>query len=496
MVAALALLPFGYVVVYAATLSPQEAWDLVVRPRVGELATNTVTLMAGVLAVTGVLGLGCAWLVERTDLPLRTLWHVLLAAPLAVPAFVNSYGWVSLTHDVQSYRGAVLIVSMSYFPLVYLPIVAALRMMDPAHEEVARSLGYGPAATFRRVLLPGVRPALLGGALLVALHCLAEFGALQMLAFPTFTTAIFDQYGSAFSSAGANVLACLLGLACLLLVLLELQLRGGRSLSRVGEGARRPVERTRLGWFRVPALAALTGLIALALGVPIGSLVHWLLVGSSTEFPVGELVSAAATTLGLAAAAAAVATVAALPVAWLAVRYRGAASNTVERATFMAHALPGIVVGLALVTISIRYTQAIYQTVPLLLVAYAILFLPRGVVSIRASLEHAPPVLDEVARSLGSGRLKTAWRVTLPLIRPGLGAGAALVFLSVSTELTATLMLAPTGTTTLAMEFWSNSSAVKYGAAAPYALLLIVLSLPATWLLATRATGGGSRWLQ
>jgi iron(III) transport system permease protein len=434
--------------------------------------------------------------VERTDLPWRTLWHVLLAAPLAVPAFVNSYGWVSLTHDVQSYRGAVLIVSMSYFPLVYLPIVAALRMMDPAHEEVARSLGYGPAASFRRVLLPGVRPALLGGALLVALHCLAEFGALQMLAFPTFTTAIFDQYGSAFSSAGANVLACLLGLACLLLVLLELRLRGGRSLSRVGEGARRPVERTRLGIWRLPALAALAGLIALALGVPIGSLVHWLLVGSSTEFPVGDLASSAATTLGLAAAAAAIATMAALPVAWLAVRYRGAASNAVERATFMAHALPGIVVGLALVTISIRYTQAIYQTVPLLLVAYAILFLPRGVVSIRASLEHAPPVLDEVARSLGSGRLKTAWRVTLPLIRPGLGAGAALVFLSVSTELTATLMLAPTGTTTLAMEFWSNSSAVKYGAAAPYALLLIVLSLPATWLLATRATGGGSRWLQ
>ena len=95
----------------------------------------------------------------------------------------------------------------------------------------------------------------------------------------------------------------------------------------------------------------------------------------------------------------------ALPVAWLAVRYRTAASTAVERSTYVANALPGIVVALALVTVSIRVVQPIYQTYVLLLVAYAIMFLPRAVVSVRAALEQAPVVLDDVAHSLGSGPL-------------------------------------------------------------------------------------------
>ena len=113
-------------------------------------------------------------------------------------------------------------------------------------------------------------------------------------------------------------------------------------------------------------------------------------------------------------------------------------------------------------------------------------------VSVRSSLELAPPVLDDVARSLGCTRAGAARRVTLPLIAPGLGASLALVSLAVSTELTATLLLAPLGVSTLATEFWARASSVAYGAAAPYALLLIVLSIPATWLLA-RATTGSAR---
>jgi iron(III) transport system permease protein len=125
-----------------------------------------------------------------------------------------------------------------------------------------------------------------------------------------------------------------------------------------------------------------------------------------------------------------------------------------------------------------------------LLFAYATLFLPRALVSVRASLEQAPPVLTDVARSLGLHPVQALVRVTLPLLRPGLGAGAASVFLAVSTELTATLLLAPTGTTTLATEFWSASSAARYAAAAPYALLLVAVSVPATIFLGMQASRG------
>jgi iron(III) transport system permease protein len=489
-VALLVLVPLGYVASYTWSLGPVATWDLIARPRVGELLRNTVGLLLGAMALSTLIGVACAWLVERSDLPLRRVWHVLFVAPLAIPAFVNSYGWVSLTHAVQGYAGAVLVVSLSYAPLVYLPTVAAMRTLDPALEEVAHSLGLDRWTAFRRVVLSGVRPGVLGGALLVGLHVLAEFGALQMLRFPTFTTAIYDHYRSAFNSAPANVLAGVLVLGCLLLLVAELSLRGDVALWRVGAGSARSVDRVRLGPMRPVALCAALVLVTLSLGVPVSSLVHWLLVGSSTDFPAGELVSATVTTAGLGLGAAAVTVALALPVVWLAVRHRGRLANLIERATFTAHALPGIVVALALVAVSIRSVRPLYQTLPLLLLGYAILFLPRAVVSIRSSLEHAQPVLEDVARSLGERPAGVLVRVTLPLIRNGLGAGAALVFLAVSTELTATLLMAPIGTSTLATEFWSNSSSLAYGAAAPYALLLVVVSLPATWLLSRQARGG------
>jgi iron(III) transport system permease protein len=475
--------PLGFVVVYSATIGTGEAWDLIVRPRVGELLSNTVRLVVGGIAACVVIGTACAWLVERTRLPFRRIWHVLLCAPLAVPAFVNSYGWISLTHSVEGYAGAVLVTSLSYYPFVYLPVAATLRGLDPALEEAAQSLGYRSWPTFIRVVVPQLRPALLGGSLLVGLHLLAEFGALQMLRFPTFTTAIYDQYKSSFNGPAANMLASVLVLLCLVLLVGEIRLRGRARYARVGRGAARVATPRRLGWWLLPGLAVPLGVVGLALGVPTWSLVHWLRVGTSTEFPVGELTSAAATSIALAAVAAGVTTAMAIPVAWLAVRHRGRASTVIERSTYIANALPGIVVALAFVTVSIRYFDVVYQTYLLLVLAYAVMFLPRAVVSVRAALEQAPPIFEDVSHSLGVGPLATARRVTLPLILPGVGAGAALAFLAVVTELTATLLLAPIGTNTLATEFWSHSSSVAYGAAAPYALLMVLISLPATFML-------------
>ncbi len=245
------------------------------------------------------------------------------------------------------------------------------------------------------------------------------------------------------------------------------------------------------GRARTAYLFGLSTLACLALGVPLVSLTRWLVRGTSTTLPAGDLSSATATTIALAVVGGVVATAAAVPAAWLAVRHRGLVPTLVERSSYTANALPGIVVALALVTVSIQLVPTLYQTLPVLVIAYAILFLPRAMVSVRSSLELAPPSLEDVARSLGCSRLGAARRVTLPLMVPGLAASLALVALAVSTELTATLLLAPTGVSTLATEFWSRASAVEYGAAAPYALLLILLSVPATWLLghlATRST--------
>ncbi|WP_285708010.1 iron ABC transporter permease [Microtetraspora sp. NBRC 16547] len=492
LVALVALIPLVFVAGYSVSVGPAEAVRLIVRPRTGELLWNTVRLAAGCVLLCALLGTGAAWLVERTTLPGRRVWNVLLVAPLAVPAFVNSFGWVSVVPWATGYGGALLIVTLSYFPLVYLPVAAALRGLDPALEETAHALGHTPWRTFLRVVLPQLRPALLGGSLLISLHLLAEFGALQMLRFPTFTTAIYDQYQSTFNGPAANMLAGVLVLLCLVLLLAELRLRGRARYARLGAGVARPAVRARLGGFTVPALLGLGVLIALALGVPLGSLVYWLTAGSSAAIPVEPLLSSTLTSIGLGAAGALLTSILAIPVAWLCVRRPGRLSVALERSTYFGNALPGIVVALALVTIAIRLTPPLYQTTALLLVAYTILFLPRAMVNVRSALAQSAPALEDVAHALGLGRAATFRRVTLPLIAPGLGAGAALVFIAIVTELTATLLLAPIGTQTLATQFWSHSDSIAYAASAPYAALMVLISAPATYLL-TRESRRGAR---
>lgn len=485
LVAAVCVLPLLVIVASAMDTGASEAMASLFRPRVGELLRNTTALVAVTTSACIALGVGSAWLVERTDLPGARWWRIGMVAPLAVPAFVNAYAWVSLRPSLTGLGGAALITTLSYTPFVFLPVAALLRGLDSAWEDTARSLGLGPWRTFARVVLPQVRPALLGGGLLVALHLLAEFGVLALIRFPTFTTAILDQYEAAFDmSAGAVLAVALMGLTTIVLTG-ERFLRGQRSHARIGSGVTRRAQPAPLGKWRAPTLLALTAYVGLSLGVPGYSLVHWL-GRDGTPILSTDLVEALASTLGLALAAGVLATAAALPVAFLLQHRRTPVTETIERVTYLASSLPGVVVALALVTLAIRWIGPLYQTSFLLVLAYAILFIPRAMVSIRAALAHAPSGLLEASRSLGAGPWRTGVRILLPLILPGLLSGFALVFLATCVELTATLLLAPTGTTTLATGFWAASDSLDYAAAAPYALAMILVSAPLTWLIMTR----------
>lgn len=482
-VALLALLPTGVVVGQAFSVGFGQAERLLVRPLVATLLVHTVLLTLAATAAASVLGVGVAWCVERTNLPGRRLWAVLAALPITVPAFVTSYSWVSLTPAVQGFGGAVLIVTLAYYPLVYLPVAAVLRRMDPALEECARSLGLGPWRTFLRVTLPQAKPALIGGALIVAIHLLAEFGAFAMLRFRTFTTAIYDEYRLSFDGAAASMLATVLVGLCLLLVVGELRVRGRAGYARVGAGAARRAPLKRLGRWTPAVLGGFTTLAAVSLGLPFVTLAYWLARRGSAALPLGSLLAAAGTSLELGLAAAALTTALALPVAILAVRYPSRLATLLERSAYLVYALPGIAIGLALIVVSVHYLRPLYQTTLLLVLAYALLSLPLALVAARTALAQAPPALEQIARSLGCRPWRALARVTLPLIAPGLGAAAALVFLSTVTELTATLLLAPIGTQTLATQFWANTNSLAYAAAAPYATLMIVLSALPTYLL-------------
>ncbi len=481
LVALLALIPVGFVIYSVIDAGWDRARKLIFRARVGELLLNTGLLVVFTMIGCAVVGTACAYLVERTAVPGRRLWAPLLVAPLAIPAFVTSYGWVSAVPGIDGLGGATLIMTLAYFPLVYLPVTAALRSSDPSWEEQARSLGLRPLKTFAKVTLPQLRPALLGGSLLVGLHTLAEFGAFQYLRFSTFTTAIYEQYQSTFASAAGNMLSVVLVLCCLVLVSGELAL-GRTRIARLGSGSPRPYVPVRLGRRVVPAFAALLSVVVSALGVPLASVAHWLRLGGSQVWT--EAVwTAALSTLELAAIAGLVTTVLAFPAAYLSVRHRGLLSLTVERVGYLSAAVPSLVVGLALVTLTVNYAKPIYQTAVTLMVAYLLLMLPRALVPIRSGLAQSRTELEEASAALGRSRLRTLATVTIPQAAPGIASAVALVALATSTELTATLLLGPTGLRTLATRFWSLSGSIDYVAAAPYAALLIVMSGPITYLL-------------
>ncbi|KAF1010608.1 MAG: Sulfate transport system permease protein CysW [Pseudomonas fluorescens] len=483
---ALSLLPLAYVALRAAQAGWSEAVHLLWRPYVFGLLRNTLSLMAGVTVACAVAGLSLAWLLERSNLRGRRIWGVILCLPFAVPAFVSSFTWVSLSARFEGLGGAILVMSLSKYPLVFLPVAASLRNLDPSLEESARTLGLNRWGVFFRVTLPLLWPSILAGSLLIALHMLVEFGALSIIGLQTFTTAIYQQFELEFSNANAAMLSAVLLLMCLSLLWLELRLRGKSRHVRTGQGAARHAEPVSLGkWAPLGQLYCLL-LAIIGSGIPLGMLGYWLAVGSSAAFPLGDISEALLSSLALSLGGAAVCLALAVPVGLLVVRYKGQLAIWAERLPYLLHALPGLVIALTLVYFALHYVPVLYQTSALLLIAYALLFLPLAQAPIRTALNKASPQLEEAARTLGASPFGAFCRVTLPIIFPALGAAFALVFLDAMKELTATLLLSPTGLNTLATAVWAHTSNVEFAAAAPYAALLILVSGLPVYLLTTR----------
>lgn len=480
--AAIALLPIAYLLVHTASAGLDSIGGILFRPATLALVGRSVALAAGVTTLSVVLGVGLAYLVVRTDLPGRRLVGVLAPLPLAVPSYVAAFAWVSMVPTFAGLPAAVLVLALCCYPYVYLPTVAALRRLDPAAEEVARCLGRTRLRAFTDVTARQVAPTVAGGALLVALYALSDFGAVSLLRFDAFTRVIHTSYQASFDRTPAAVLGLLLVALTVSITLGEARFRS-RGVARLGSGVARTAQRVRLGRARGPVLAAASMVLAAALVFPLVALGYWAATGLSAGVDWPRLVAVGRNTTVLAAWGALVATLAALPVGVLAARYRDRRSDLIEQGAWAGHALPGLVVGLSLVFFGIRVVPWAYQREPLLVLAYLVLFLPAAVGAVRSAVELAPVRAEEAARTLGCGALAAFRRVTLPVAAPGIGAGAALVFLTCMKELPATILLRPTGVDTLATALWTETAVAAYAAAAPYGLALVLLAVVPTTAL-------------
>ena len=494
LVGAALLLPPVYLLVRSLGGAP-DLWDLLFRERVAWILGRTLLLVVAVTAASVLVSVPLAWLTARTDLPLRRTWAVLTSLPLVIPSYVAGFVvvvalgprgmlqgalegpfGVERLPSIYGFTGAMLTLTLLSYPYVMLTVRAALQRMDPALEESARGLGLGPVATFFRVVAPLLRPAIGAGALLVGLYTLSDFGAVSLLRYETFTWAIFSQYESSLDrTLGAGLSLVLIALA-LALVTLEFISRGRSRYYSTSSGTVRPTAITPLGKWRWPAVGACASLTALALGLPVAILVYWVVRGLLAGEPLDPLWNAARNSVYISALAALAATIAALPVGLLSVRHPGVLSGALERLGYVSFALPGIAIALALVFFGANYAPLVYQSIGLLLLGYVALFLSPALGAVRATLLQVNPRVEEAARGLGRSPLGAFTSVTLPAARPGIAAGASLVFLLTMKELPATLILSPAGFTTLATQVWSFASEAFFARAAMPSLLLIVLS--------------------
>ncbi len=482
--ALVALSPLIYLVVRTGSAGMAEVWQILARPRTLELAVSSLGLAAAVSGTCIVVGVPVAWLITRTALPGGRWWLIVAALPLAIPSYVAAYTWLAAYPGLQGFAPAWAVLSLVSLPYVILPVAAVLSVIDPAFDEVARTLGDGPLRSFRRTTAPLLWPAGAAGGLLTALYVLSDFGAVSLLRFDTFTRFIYTSYRAAFDRTSAAVLSLVLVALALLFVILERAVRTRHLQWRVGAGAARSPSRIPLGPWRWPVFAGLFALFAVAVGFPAAMLLRLMGQAQRLSFDISEWALAIANTVEAAGVGAILAMALALPIGVLAARHRDRVSRGIESAAFVSHALPGVVVGLSLVYLGLALVPGLYQTLVMLGFAYAVLFLSNAIGSIRSSTAQVPQGLEDVARTLGSGPTRAWWRVTARISLPGILAGALLVLLTAMKELPATLMLRPTGFETLATQMWTQTTVGSYSQAAPYAFGLVLLAAIPAFVLA------------
>ena len=483
--------PLLWLVAAAAELPVDQLPALLLRPAAVEALANSLALVAAVTAGSVVLGVPLAVLVVRTDLPFRRFFTVTAALPIVLPSYIGAFAFVSafgpqglltrrlglvgdLVPPIYGFLGTALVLTLFVHPYVFLGTRAALLTDDPGLIEAARTLNRDRLGAFRAITLPRILPGIAGGALLVALYTLADFGTPAIMHFDTFTRVIFVE-ATTFARDLAALLALeLLGVTAVILAL-ESRIGGGTAVGasrgRGGEAVQISLGRWRWPMVLVPALVATATLV-----LPLAVLFVWLLRPAIGGGGLSFEWQFALNSVGLSAGAAILAALAAIPVAYLAARRAGPTSTLIERATYLGYAMPGVVLGLALVAFGTTVAPVVYQTIPLLLFAYVVRFLPQAVSTVRSSLLQVDPSLLEAARTLGHPPGRAFRRVTLPLVAPGVVAGAGLVFLTTMKELPATLLLHPTGMETLVSFIWVVQDTGAYGKAAVPALALVGLS--------------------
>jgi iron(III) transport system permease protein len=512
-------------VVFASWRHPAgDVWTHLWRTQLAELVANTLLLAAGVGVGTLVIGAGLAWLVVAYDFPGRRVFEWALVLPLAMPAYVIGFAFLALFDfagpvqsalrqlagpwarlpDLRSGGGVVTMMTLVFYPYVYVLARVAFREHGGATLEVARSLGHSPARAFTTVLLPLARPSLVAGVALAMMEALADFGTVSTFGYRTLTEAVYRVWTGMFDRVAATQVASVLLVLALGVLVLERALRGRRRFTGTEGGtvlSRVPLR----GWPAAGAAGACAAVLGLAFVLPVAELGRWAWALPPEERASRGFAGLVGSTFLLAGASAVLVCALALVLAYARRLRPSRAAAVAAQFSSMGYALPGAVIAVGVLApvawldgaLSALTEWALGRPLGLVLTgsaaavlfAYAVRFLAVGYQTTEAALARIPPSLDEAARSLGVTMRAALRRVHLPLMRGGILSALTLIWVETIKELPATLLLRPFGIKTLAIEVWERTSESLWAEAALPALAIVAVGL-VPLIVATRLEGG------
>lgn len=502
------------VVVLASMFSATgDIWEHLVRNVLSELLANTFWLVTGVGAGTFLIGVSLAWLTAVCDFPGRRFFSWSLLLPLSMPAYVLAFvflgifdftgpvqtqlrGWFGAGNvhfpDVSSRGGVITVMTLVLYPYVYLLARNAFLTQGSRALEAASSLGLNKLDGFFRVALPMARPWIAGGVLLVVMEALADFGAVSIFNYNTFTTAIYKAWFGFFSLPAAAQLSSVLIFIVFIIIVLEQRMRSGMRFTRAGREAARAGKIRLRGFWKWTASVYSFSVLLMAFIVPVIQLAVWTMEVYREEFN-SRYFEFLTHSLLLGIAGAVIICFSALVLSYAKRRHPDKLSRFLTRTATLGYALPGTVLAVG-VFIPVAYLDnviidflknsagieaaSIFKgTLPVLVAAYMIRFMAAGFNSVDSAMQRMTKSIDEAARLMGMRGMKMLMKVHLPILRGGVFTAAILVFVDIMKEMPITLMMRPFGWDTLAVKIFELTSEGEWARAALPSIVLIMAGI-------------------
>jgi len=450
-----------------------------------------------------ILGLLISIILVRFNIPGSKILFTLSVLPLVIPSYIGALTYVSAFSPkglfvqlfssfgineiagIDGFFGSWLVLTLFTYPYVVLICSSALRNLDSTVEDAARSLGKNRFNVYTQVVIPRLKKPIIFSGLLVGLYVISDFGAVSLMRYSTLTKAIYSYYE--FNINGDPVIFYSSILIVLALLISFIQRGSEEARSAKVSGTPKISEKTNLSpRSKVLIYTFLSLVIFSGLILPISVLSYWLIRGLSAGNSVRAVFGGVVGSLSVSLLAALFSVIVSTPIIIMVSQYRSKFGNVLERIILALYGLPHISVGVAILFITIKIFPSIYQSFTALIISYLIVFLPQAIGAGQASMEQVKSNYLDASAGLGMSKLKSFYRITLPLIYRGLFAGGALVFLSTMKELPQTLLLRPTGLNTMAIDIWSYASEGLFTQAAFSSFILLAISAIPTYILSTR----------